>query len=112
MTTSNASNPAFLSSSSPWPPVSPCSRSMTSDSELEELVPPTGKRLAPVGANEEEDDLMLLNFGEQCVISGKQETKGEDTFQLRKKLGQLEEEQEELSNSLMSMTSHYAKVSD
>ena len=90
----------------------------------DDFYPPAGKRLAPVGAaaNEEEDmkvsavmrplqqaqpsSLLLHGHGgSMCSGSGTVVNN-----QLEERLRQMEEDQEELNTSLMSLTSHFAKV--
>ena len=107
------------------------------DSEL--FLPPAGKRLAPVGGNAEEDssdgrkkddkkttDKMessssVDNFDSfvdarmgstvsaSPDVSNAPGSPGEDAA-LKRRLARMEEEQEELNDSLMAMTSHFAKV--
>ena len=107
--------------------------------------PPPGKRLAPVGANAEDDDEEVEQAGDaKSIKSRTQSVDLESNFssdfwlgggggggnndeataaapvmaaaaaanseKLEAHIRQLEEDQEELNNSLMSMTSHFAKV--
>ena len=92
----------------------------------EELRPPAGKRLAPVGqaANEEDEQpskmkseggAMTLDSGAMFAALGGGGMGGGcgsgDADELQRRIEEMEEEQEELNSSLMSMTSHFAKVS-
>ena len=85
-----------------------------------DLYPPSGKRLAPVGAasNEDEDmkgsamrpplpSLQLHNGGSMPSSGCNSSTVNN---QLEERLRRMEEDQEELNSSLMSLTSHFAKV--
>ena len=54
---------------------------------------PPGRRLAPLGQDNEDEDREF-----------------EENQNLAEKVKQMEEEQEELNSSLMALTSHYAKV--
>lgn len=108
-----------IMAASPWPP------------ELEGC--PPGKRLAPVGANAEDDDEescvdvksiksraqsvdlesnfssdFWLGGGDAAGVAAAAESPNND--KLEAQIRQLENDQEELNNSLMSMTSHFAKV--
>ena len=86
----------------------------------------TIQRLAPVGANADDEDAggddarkaeimrSLMSEAEQqeammMLSCGGGGNAGEAT-ELRQRLMEMEEEQEELNSSLMSMTSHFAKV--
>ena len=91
-----------------------------------DLFPPSGKRLAPVGANAEDDALLdeneatldkakaeleLMQEEQQLLLLGGGGGGGEgDACELKRRLREMEDEQEELNSSLMSMTSHFAKV--
>ena len=66
-------------------------------SEDDDLEPrPPGKRLGPIGQDNEEE---VREMAER-----------EEAGELVERVRQMEEEQEELSSSLMALTSHYAKV--
>nr|XP_045596477.1 RUN domain-containing protein 1-like isoform X2 [Procambarus clarkii] len=80
------------------------------DDELDSDGRPTGERWPPLGApNDDEDNQSLYSYselswqrghyGRGCGGSGEEE-----------RLQQLEEEQEQLNNSLMALTSHFAQV--
>ena len=56
---------------------------------------PLGRRLAPIGQDREEEE---------------QELEEVRRLQLDTRVRKMEEEQEEMNTSLMSLTSHYAKV--
>ena len=72
---------------------------------------PWGKRLAPVGANDDDDDedKLELNAANFDPIESSTQSK-EDSKELRRRILEMEQDQEELSNSLMALTSHFAKV--
>ena len=100
--------------------------------DAEAYPPPPGKRLAPVGANAEDDENSLAKDSsdkEHSVVSSPGFSTGGDQMssrfwgsgsaigdnyggnkELEDKIKSLERDQEELNNSLMSMTSHFAKV--
>ena len=73
--------------------------------------PPVGKRLAPVGANAEEDNKSKSMADELLQKSSSSVMIDEDSHELKEQIRRMELEQEELNDSLMSMTSHFAKVS-
>ena len=95
----------------------------------EDYFPPKGQRLAPVGAASTEDEDSMAT---SCPAKAKgRETDDSSTenggsgggllmgdgrngdgghLALEEKLRQMEEDQEELNTSLMSLTSHFAKV--
>ena len=69
-------------------------------SEDEDFEPrPPGKRLGPIGQDNDEE-----------VREVREVVEREETGELVERVRQMEEEQEELSSSLMALTSHYAKV--
>lgn len=103
-----------------------------SDDDFDIFPPPTGKRLAPVGAASNDDEMdscqpgssgksamsnraasALSNGDEACfdgalgTLRGSSESNSQ---MLHEKLRQMEEDQEELNTNLMSLTSHFAKV--
>ena len=106
-TEANANNMSgFLEKSSRSQLSSP-SQNYYSDDDFD-LYPPKGKRLAPVGAASNEDEMstgMAWNQDNACGLNVTS-----DNNQLEERLKQMEEDQEELNNSLMSLTSHFAKV--
>lgn len=77
-----------------------------------DLYPPSGKRLAPVGAasNEEEDMKGAMRPPPSLQLHNGSMSSGTVHNPLEEKLRQMEEDQEELNTSLMSLTSHFAKV--
>ena len=83
---------------------SPC-HNYYSDEDLD-LFPPSGKRLAPVGAASNEDEPMASAspnpLMSQSLISNSNE--------LEERLKQMEEDQEEMNSNLIALTSHFAKV--
>ena len=83
---------------------SPC-HNYYSDEDLD-LFPPSGKRLAPVGAASNEDEPMASAspnpLMSQSLISNSNE--------LEERLKQMEEDQEEMNTNLIALTSHFAKV--
>ena len=97
---------------------SPCQ--LYSDLEDDfDLYPPSGKRLAPVGAASNEDfDMDSTGNGLASAASFEASGLGNPNFSasdglshvLEERLRQMEEDQEELNTSLMSLTSHFAKV--
>ncbi|TRY70760.1 hypothetical protein TCAL_04878 [Tigriopus californicus] len=87
----------------------------------EDSAPPKGKRLAPVGQAANEDEMsgqicgMLKNnenphFRHDFADFSKANGSDGCSQELKRRIEEMEEEQEELNNSLMSMTSHFAKV--
>lgn len=91
--------------------------------------PPPGKRLAPVGANDEDEMNITKDSDKEYsvesspgyIAAGKLSSRfwgspvrhGDSSTinkELEEKVKNLERDQEELNNSLMSMTSHFAKV--
>ena len=92
--------------------------------------PPPGKRLAPVGANDEDEINMAKDSDKEYSVQsspGFNTSGGCSRFwgrsgsmsgsennainkELEEKVKNLERDQEELNSSLMSMTSHFAKV--
>ena len=116
---------------------SPCSH-YYSDEDFD-LYPPSGKRLAPVGAASNDDLEDMASCQERPVeagaggggASGPLQTclsvdgsafdgsggggggcsLGGHNYLLEERLRQMEEDQDELNTSLMSLTSHFAKVS-
>lgn len=86
----------------------------------EDNAPPKGKRLAPVGQAANEDEMsgqicgMLKNesghFRHDFADFSKSNGNDGCSQELKRRIEEMEEEQEELNNSLMSMTSHFAKV--
>ena len=75
---------------------------------------PPGKRLAPVGANDDDEkDEGIMNRTQSLDLDPStfwsESTEGSNQ-ELENKIRRLEEDQDELNNSLMSMTSHFAKV--
>ena len=72
---------------------------------------PWGKRLAPVGANDDDDDdeILQLNVASFDPIESSCQSQ-EDSKELQRRILEMEQDQEELSNSLMALTSHFAKV--
>ena len=99
----NANNMSgFLEKSSRSQLSSP-SQNYYSDDDFD-LYPPKGKRLAPVGAASNEDEIgVKMAWNQDQIVTS-------DNNQLEERLKQMEEDQEELNNSLMSLTSHFAKV--
>lgn len=113
---------------------SPC-QAYYSDDDFD-LYPPTGKRLAPVGAASDEQSMTScqdglvsdaeaqLAGGSDCSAGGGGGLAGilttdggpfaahgaSNNHLLEERLRQMEEDQEELNTSLMSLTSHFAKV--
>ena len=97
--------------------------SNASDAESElDLFPPRGKRLAPVGANADDDDdsscrkaevlrTLMCEAEQQQLMQQQGGGSAGEAEELRRRLREMEDDQEELNTSLMSMTSHYAKVS-
>ncbi len=95
------------------------------------LPPPAGKRLAPVGGNDADEEKkedeeqekkknMVMeqhNGPKKSSFSYENDDgcsdleNGCDDDILKQRIREMEEEQEELNSSLMSMTSHFAKVS-
>ncbi len=95
-------------------------------------VPPPGKRLAPVGACHEDELASCSTAAATSMLQNKTSSSstlgsplaaiapaniGDQTDDLRqsrslleRRLKEMEEEQEELNNSLMGITSHFAKV--
>ena len=103
---------------------SPCQ--IYSEDDEFDLYPPSGKRLAPVGAASNEDEDMNFNGASTlqnpmsmtasnglglCERPMPASDGGLESAVLEEKLRQMEEDQEELNTSLMSLTSHFAKVS-
>ena len=85
--------------SSPWSArrVSHALKLRDEDDELFSIAAcPPGKRLAPVGADDVKDEMVPRESCQEADLAAK--------------VRELEQDQEELSNSLMSMTSHFAKV--
>ena len=87
------------------------------DSEVDlDLFPPTSTRLAPVGANAEDDAARKAEVMRSLLSEAEQQEAhmcdDGDAHELRRRLEEMEEEQEELNSSLMSMTSHFAKVKE
>ena len=83
---------------------SPC-HNYYSDEDLD-LFPPSGKRLAPVGAASNEDEQpSMASVSPRINLS-----LNEPQNQLEERLKQMEEDQEELNSSLIQLTSHFAKV--
>ncbi|XP_042242783.1 RUN domain-containing protein 1-like isoform X1 [Homarus americanus] len=80
------------------------------DDELDSDGRPTGERWPPLGApNDDEDNQSLYSYTElswQRGHYGRQYSSGGE----EERLQQLEEEQEQLNNSLMALTSHFAQV--
>lgn len=72
--------------------------------------PPRGKRLAPVGAASNEDEISNVMAAYSSEGQFNLENSTSDNNQLEERLKQMEEDQEELNSSLMSLTSHFAKV--
>ena len=88
------------------------SQNYYSDDDFD-LYPPRGKRLAPVGAasNEDEASHAMTAYGDGSGLNLPQpQALTSDNNQLEERLRQMEEDQEELNSSLMSLTSHFAKV--
>ena len=90
---------------------------------------PPGKRLAPVGANDEDEISITKDSDKEyslhsspgfnsvngesrywVVSDGANHNKNGVNKELEEKVKSLERDQEELNSSLMSMTSHFAKV--
>ena len=82
-------------------------------------LPPSGQRLAPVGAAQDQDEVDGGGAGKKmpaaeagdgdAASSSLLMSPGHDEG-LKRKLREMEDEQEELNASLMAMTSHFAKV--
>lgn len=70
---------------------------------------PWGKRLAPVGANDDDDEKLEVNVASFDPIDPSNQSR-EDSKELQRRILEMEQDQEELSNSLMALTSHFAKV--
>ena len=100
----NANNMSGLEKS-PRSQLSSPSQNYYSDDDFD-LYPPRGKRLAPVGADFNEDETSMA----YCSSGLPQPLSASDNNQLEERLRQMEEDQEELNSSLMSLTSHFAKV--
>jgi hypothetical protein len=95
---------------------SPCQNYSDDDFDV---YPPSGKRLAPVGAASNEDEDMA---SKRATIASSSSTatsmammsisSNSSTInnELEDRLKQMEDDQEELNSSLMSLTSHFAKV--
>ena len=83
---------------------SPC-HNYYSDEDLD-LFPPSGKRLAPVGAASNEDEPTMASVSPRMKLSLNEPQNN----QLEERLKQMEEDQEELNSSLIQLTSHFAKV--
>ncbi len=93
--------------------LSPCNNFYSEDDDYFPH-PPAGKRLAPVGAASNEDEVMdqtqakavnnLIPPANMSTVSSNND--------LEERLRVMEEEQEEMNESLMSLTSHFAKVND
>ena len=83
---------------------SPC-HNYYSDEDLD-LFPPSGKRLAPVGAASNEDEPSMASVSPRMKLSLNEPQNN----QLEERLKQMEEDQEELNSSLIQLTSHFAKV--
>ncbi|XP_068212199.1 RUN domain-containing protein 1-like [Palaemon carinicauda] len=66
---------------------------------------PTGERWPPLGAPDDDEDNRSLYSCSEYSWSRRFKQSGEE-----ERLQQLEEEQEQLTNSLMSLTSHFAQV--
>ena len=103
-------NMSGLEKRSPRSQLSSPSQNYYSDDDFD-LYPPRGKRLAPVGAasNEDESSHAMTSY---CDGGGGHlpQPLTSDNNQLEERLRQMEEDQEELNSSLMSLTSHFAKV--
>lgn len=76
-----------------------------------DLFPPTGKRLAPVGAASNEDEDVMASKDASSADFHLPVGPSSSSNELEERLRQMEEDQEELNTSLMSLTSHFAKVS-
>ena len=97
-----------------------------------DLYPPSGKRLAPVGAASNDEDMAscqetaapagagggasgplqtALSADGSAFDGGGGGSGGGHNHLLEERLRQMEEDQDELNTSLMSLTSHFAKVS-
>ena len=110
----NANMSCGLEKRSPRSQLSSPSQNYYSDDDFD-LYPPRGKRLAPVGAasNEDENSHAMTAYGDGGGLGGnlpQPQALTSDNNQLEERLRQMEEDQEELNSSLMSLTSHFAKV--
>ena len=82
--------------------------------DFDSCFPPAGQRLAPVGANADDDAAVMKELklggggGDSCEPAMPESAAS--TAQLELRLQELEDEQEELNSSLLAMTSHFAKV--
>jgi len=109
-TEANANNMSGLEKSSRSQLSSP-SQNYYSDDDFDLYPhPPRGKRLAPVGAASNEDEISNVMAAYSNDGQFNLENSTSDNNQLEERLKQMEEDQEELNNSLMSLTSHFAKV--
>ena len=90
---------------------SPSCQNYYSDDDYD-LFPPSGTRLAPVGAasNEDEDIMASKNLAASSSSDFSSTAVASASTELEERLRQMEEDQEELNSSLMSLTSHFAKV--
>lgn len=80
------------------------------DDELDSDGHPTGERWPPLGApNDDEDNQSLYSYSELSWQRGHY-GRGYGGSGEEERLQQLEEEQEQLNNSLMALTSHFAQV--
>ncbi|KAK7071163.1 RUN [Halocaridina rubra] len=78
----------------------------TGDEEWDSDGRPTGERWPPLGApNDDEDNQSLYSYSEFSWNRTSNDKSCEE-----ERLKQLEEEQEQLNNSLMALTSHFAQV--
>ncbi|CAB4063471.1 unnamed protein product [Lepeophtheirus salmonis] len=91
---------------------------LISDTDEEEDFGPPGTRLAPVGANDEDNKGLAQEFAAEIIskINSMEKVENvtfpsEDSVQdLNLKLKEMEDNQEELNASLIAITSHFAKV--
>ncbi len=112
--------------------VSPSQNFYSDDDFDPDVYPPSGKRLAPVGAASNEEAMMdgscgngaangcshknldlpsdLGGLGTASMMSMSSNSSTVNN-ELEERLRVMEEEQEEMNTSLMSLTSHFAKVS-
>ena len=68
------------------------------------------RRLAPLGQDKEEEEAEIERADLTSKVCLHQISSMTKTSEIFPQVRQMEEEQEEMGNSLMALTSHYAKV--
>ncbi|XP_071519900.1 RUN domain-containing protein 1-like isoform X2 [Panulirus ornatus] len=84
--------------------------STTCDEEWDSDGRPTGERWPPLGAPNDDEDNQSLHSYSELSWNREYHRRGFGVGGEEERLQQLEEEQEQLNNSLMALTSHFAQV--